>query len=636
MPHPGRNLPLSSDRSSASPDPSLRGAAGLSDRELVRITLRASGGAEAAARELFDRHRGAATAYAAQCTTTPTAAALLLTSAEFAATQSFLVDGGSTAWRPYLLNTLVRTAAEWAAGDKQHHLAPELCSWLAESGGVVAGPVQGNDTAGVVLLVQAFHQLPERLQVVLWHRVVDQEDIAQVARCTGTSQDAVRIWADTVEDKFLTVYGRLYEETAAARCRPFSRLVLTTARTGLPQAPGDGGASGLEGHLATCGNCDRVFRHLSRPHGHEWGPPLAESLLPWGGGDYCAGRAVVRAGEPPTGATAGDVPPASSLRLRILRTRALRTRSGRALVAAAVAGAVLGVVLLSTGDSDPAPGDPAATLRGSHDSSHTWSGSTTSPKGPGPSPSVSPSASKSFKSSTSSSKPPADPPSTSKSPPGPKPGKLTDARLRWDFENAGERPEDTSAAGLPGSYHGRVEWSDDRNGSVWFNGVSYVETSRAVVDTARSFTVSAWARLTSNGEFYTVAAQDGGNISGFFLQYAQDDNRWRLAMGQSDSTEAGEDEAESAGPPAMDTWQHLTGVFDAEKRQIRLYVDGRLQSTAAHRSTWNANGSFTVGRGLWEGDEADQYKGYVDDVRAYQRAMSASEISALASAGPNG
>ncbi|MFJ5110146.1 LamG domain-containing protein [Streptomyces sp. NPDC088551] len=621
----------------------------MSDRELVRITLRASGGAEAAARELSDRHRGAATAYAAQCTTTPTAAALLLTAAEVAAAQSFLVDGGSTAWRPYLLNTLVRTAAEWAGGDEQHHLAPDLCSWLAESGGVVADPVQGDDTAGVVLLVQAFHQLPERLQVVLWHRLVDQEDIAQVARCTGTSQDSARIWADTVEDKFLTLYGRLYEETAAARCRPFSRLVLTTARTGLPRALGNGGASGLTGHLAMCGNCDRVFRHLSRLHGHEWGPLLAESLLLWGAEDYCAGRAVVRAGEPPTGATAGDVPAASSLRprtlrtralrTRALRTRALRTRSGRALVAATVAGAVLGVVLLGTGDSDPAPGDPAATLRDSHDSSHTWSGSTTPPKGPGPSPSVSSSASTSSESSTSStsqSEPPADSPSASKSPPPPRAGNLADARLRWDFENAGERPEDTSAAGRPGSYHGRVEWSDDRNGSVWFDGVSYVETSRAVVDTARSFTVSAWARLTSSGEFYTVAAQDGGDISGFFLQYAQDDNRWRLAMGHSDSTEAGEDEAESDGPPAMNTWQHLTGVFDAEKRQIRLYVDGRLQSTAAHRSTWNANGSFTVGRGLWEGDEADRYKGYVDDVRAYQRAMSASEISALASAGPNG
>ncbi|MFC9648753.1 LamG-like jellyroll fold domain-containing protein [Streptomyces sp. NPDC056937] len=610
----------------------------MSDRELVRITLRASGGAEAAARELSDRHRGAATGYAAQCTTTPTAAALLVTSAEFTAARSFLVDGASTAWRPHLLNTLVRTAAEWATDDKQHHLAPGLCSWLAESGGVAGAPVQGDDTTGAVLLGQAFQQLPERLQAVLWHRLVDQEGIAQVARCTGTGQDSVRIWAGTVEDKFLTLYGRLYEETAAARCRPFSRLVLTTARIGLPRALGSGGASGLKGHLAACGNCDRVFRNLSRPHGHEWGPLLAESLLPWGGGDYRAACAAVHAGEPPEEAQAGGLPPAPSLRPRILRTRILRTRSGRALFAIAVAGIALGVVLLGTGDSDPA-GDPPATLRDSHDSSHTWSGST-APKEEGPSLSVSPSASKLSKSSKPGSKPgskpPADPPSASKSPPPPKPGNLAGARLRWDFENAGERPEDTSAARRPGSYHGRVEWSDDRDGSVWFNGASYVETSRAVVDTTRGFTVSAWARLTSSEEFYTVAAQDGGDISGFFLQYAQDDNRWRLVMGHADSTEAGEDEAESAGPPAMDTWQHLTGVFDAEKRQILLYVDGRLQSTAAHHSTWEANGPFTVGRGLWEGEKADRYKGYVDDVRAYQRAMSASEIAALAGVGPNG
>ncbi|MEV4972295.1 LamG domain-containing protein [Streptomyces scopuliridis] len=601
----------------------------MSDRELIRITLRASAGAEAAARELSDRHRGAAAAYAAQCTTTATAAALLLTSAELTAAQTYLVDGGSTAWRPYLLNTLVRTAAEWAAGDEQRHLAPGLSSWLAESDGAVAAPVRRDDTTGSLLLVQAFHQLPERLQVVLWHRLVDQEDIERITRCIGTSQDSVRTWADTVEDKFLTLYGRLYEETAAARCRPFSRLVLTTARIGFPPTLGNGGAGALKGHLATCGNCRQVFRNLSWLHGHEWGPLLAESLLPWGGGDYYAGRAAARAGEPPAGARAAGAPRASPLRLR-----ALRTRSGRALLAAAVVGVVLGVVLLLPGDSDQSPRGPGTTLRNSHDSVHQWSGSSNSPKQKGPSPSVSPSASAS--SEPPSSKSPPDSPSASRNPSAPGPGKRAGARLRWDFENAGERPVDTSAAGRRGSYHGRVEWSDNRNGSVWFNGESYVESSRAVVDTTRSFTVSAWARLTSSGDFYTVAAQDGGAISGFFLQYAQDDNRWRFAMGHSDSTEAGEDEAESAGPPAMDTWQHLTGVFDAEKRQIRLYVDGRLQSTAAHRSTWSANGSFTVGRGLWEGDKSDLYEGYVDDVRAYQRAMSAPEIAALASAGPNG
>ncbi|MFE4535355.1 LamG domain-containing protein [Streptomyces scopuliridis] len=601
----------------------------MSDRELIRVTLRASAGAEAAARELSDRHRAAASAYAERCTTTATGAALLLTTAELTAARTYLVDGGSTAWRPYLLNTLVRTAAEWATGDKRHHLAPGLSSWLAESDGAAAAPVRRDDTTGSVLLVQAFQQLPERLQVVLWHRLVDQEDIERVTRCIGTSQDSVRTWADTVEDKFLTLYGRLYEETAAAQCRPFSRLVLTTARIGFPRTLGNGGAGGLKGHLAMCGNCRLVFRNLSWLHGHEWGPLLAESLLIWGGGDYCAGRAAARAGEPPAGARAVGAALTSPL-----RPWALRTRSGRALLSAAVVGVVVGVLFLLPGDSGQAPRDPAATLKDSHDSVHQWSGSTNSPKEKGPSPSVSPSASASSEPSSSTS--PAGSPSFSKNPPAPGPGKRAGARLRWDFQNAGERPVDTSAAGRQGSYHGRVEWSDDRNGSVWFNGESYVETSRAVVDTTRSFTVSAWARLTSSGEFYTVAAQDGGAISGFFLQYAQDDNRWRLAMGRSDSAEAGEDEAESAGPPAMNTWQHLTGVFDAEKRQIRLYVDGRLQSTAAHRSTWSANGSFTVGRGLWEGDKSDLYEGYVDDVRAYQRAMSASEIAALASAGPAG
>ncbi|MEU6631935.1 LamG domain-containing protein [Streptomyces parvus] len=120
-----------------------------------------------------------------------------------------------------------------------------------------------------------------------------------------------------------------------------------------------------------------------------------------------------------------------------------------------------------------------------------------------------------------------------------------------------------------------MDWRDDRDGSVWFDGGSFVKTSQAVLDTSRSFTLSAWVRPTSADGFLTVAGQDGNNVSGFLLQYTPDDDRWRLAMSHQDSAEADEDEVLSAGRPATGTWQHLTGVFDAENRRIRLYVDGR-------------------------------------------------------------
>ncbi|MFJ4961649.1 LamG domain-containing protein [Streptomyces sp. NPDC088729] len=526
----------------------------------------------------------------------------------------------------------MRTAAAWAAGERRGCLDPDLLVRLAETGHQIAAPVPGEDTADAPLLARAFHQLPERLQIVLWHRTVEGEDPARIARCVGAGPDSLPSWPTTA-DRFRTSYGRLYEEAAAPQCRPFSRLVIATAGTGLARTVATKGADGLGGHLAACRECGRAFRELALLHRpeEEWGPLLADSLLPWGGRRYCAARAVARAGKrPPAVQPPAPAPPPTPLLLR-----AVRTSSGRFLLASAVAGVALCVVLLRPQAPAPPPAASATTPSGSYGGVDRWSGRPTPHEG-GDQKSPKPSRSASPKPATSPSpKPRADPPPPSKKPPAAEPGPLTGSRLRWDFEQPGARPVDTSAAGLPGSYQGRVEWSDQRRGSVWLNGESYVETQSAVVDTSRSFTVSAWARLTSDAEFYTVAAQDGNNISGFFLQYAEDDDRWRLAMGHADSPEAEEDEAESSAPPARDTWQHLTGVFDAGSRQLRLYVDGRLQDTAAHSSTWNANGSFTIGRGLWEGDQADRFRGYVDDVRAYRRAMSPSEIAALAAAGPN-
>ncbi|NEE30883.1 LamG domain-containing protein, partial [Streptomyces sp. SID7982] len=379
-------------------------------------------------------------------------------------------------------------------------------------------------------------------------------------------------------------------------------------------------------------------------------PLLAEALLPWNGGRYRADRTSGRTPErqPPPARSAARSPGLSGLLLP-----ALRTRSGKAVVAVAAAGAVLGLVL-GAGHADPgstasgangffgvdAWGRDTLPANGEKLAPSVPAGPSTPPPSDGSPPdrkaSEKPGEAKDRKVRKDATDPQGHrPPPPRSTPPGSAGEELTPARLRWDFRNAGTHPVDTSSFARTGTYHGHVDWSDDRDGSVRFDGGSFVKTSQAVLDTSRSFTVSAWVRPASADRALTVAGQDGNNISGFFLQYTPDDDRWRLAMGRQDSSEADEDEVLSAGRPATGAWQHLTGVFDAGKRQIRLYVDGRLQGTAPHTSSWKAGGSFTVGRGLWQGEEADEYQGHIDDVRVFQQAVSASQAAALADAGPN-
>jgi hypothetical protein len=176
-------------------------------------------------------------------------------------------------------------------------------------------------------------------------------------------------------------------------------------------------------------------------------------------------------------------------------------------------------------------------------------------------------------------------------------------------------------------------WGD--GGSAYtFNGTTSSLTARQpVLNTSKSFTVSAWAKLTAFATHSQgVVTQDGTRMSGFQLWYSQGDNRWAMMMAEDDADNAVRTQALSTGPAQLGAWTHLVGVYDAETRQMSLYVNGSRQGTATLARGFNATGSLLVGRGLWNGGVVDFFGGDIDDVRAWQRALDPREVSALASA----
>jgi hypothetical protein len=62
---------------------------------------------------------------------------------------------------------------------------------------------------------------------------------------------------------------------------------------------------------------------------------------------------------------------------------------------------------------------------------------------------------------------------------------------------------------------------------------------------------------------------------------------------------------------------------------VRLYVNGVLAAEVSGATPFQANGSLTVGRALWGGQQADKLHGKVDEVAVWQGAMSAREIAGL-------
>lgn len=171
--------------------------------------------------------------------------------------------------------------------------------------------------------------------------------------------------------------------------------------------------------------------------------------------------------------------------------------------------------------------------------------------------------------------------------------------------------------------------------NLYFDGNSdYASPGRAVVDTTRSFTVSAWIRQTSTTDYRTALSQDGTNRSGFYLQYNMALGRWSFSTTSKDqAAESGIAYYIAKAPAAavLGTWTHLAGVYDADALQLKLYVNGVLAGTAQRPAMWDATGAFQIGRAHNTlGASSNWWWGGIDDVRVHDVALSGQEIAAIA------
>ena len=204
----------------------------------------------------------------------------------------------------------------------------------------------------------------------------------------------------------------------------------------------------------------------------------------------------------------------------------------------------------------------------------------------------------------------------------------------WPLDDAaGTLAADVSGDNHPATATGGTGWTAGRvGGAATLNGTTgSLGTAVPVLRTDLSFTVAAWVRLSgSSAGNYTAVSQDGTRNSGFMLRYDAAVARWAFEMYTTDTDTEVLHRAASTAPPRYNVWTHLVGVYDKTAGQLSLYVDGVLQTSAAHTGAWNATGGVQLGRGKWHGLLADRWPGDLDDVRLFQGVLPAETIADLA------
>ncbi|MPY57781.1 LamG domain-containing protein [Streptomyces spongiae] len=170
-----------------------------------------------------------------------------------------------------------------------------------------------------------------------------------------------------------------------------------------------------------------------------------------------------------------------------------------------------------------------------------------------------------------------------------------------------------------------------------FDGVDdYLVSDIPTVDTSISFSVAAWVKLDKLPDTAAiVAAQPGNNAPGFELYYSKTYDRWAFNQYSADTATATPVRAmqSAAGGVQAGQWVHLVGTYGAGSDLLSLYVNGTLAGTATYSTPWDARRGLQIGAGSYSGAPGSFFPGTIDDVRIYEKPLSATEVSNLYSSG---
>jgi alpha-L-arabinofuranosidase len=204
-------------------------------------------------------------------------------------------------------------------------------------------------------------------------------------------------------------------------------------------------------------------------------------------------------------------------------------------------------------------------------------------------------------------------------------------------EGAGATAVDVTGHGNTLTLGAGASWTAGRIGSNSL-ALSDLATGNAtnpspVINTALSFSVSAWVNLTTVNGYQTFASIDGTSTSGFYLQLRGDTGKFAFSRFASDSDTATPFHADATTEPKAGVWYNVLGVNDVATGQLILYVNGVFQSSVSYTGGWQATGATVVGGGMFNGARTDFTNGDIDDVHFYDSPLNAADAAFIGTDG---
>ena len=223
----------------------------------------------------------------------------------------------------------------------------------------------------------------------------------------------------------------------------------------------------------------------------------------------------------------------------------------------------------------------------------------------------------------------------------------------WYFnEGSGTEAGDASGNGHTLTLTGGAGWTS----SPFHGGLNigapgqYAASAAPLIDTGRSFSISAWLDYLQPGESGTAVSEPGADGSGFSLGIDTAPQGGESAGGlppgtplppgtwwtfvvpshpncnaMQCGTRANLRYNDGRFDPRVRTWHLLTAVYDTGTATITLYDDGVPDDVEHVFGIPTATGPLTVGAGSGDYSPTDTFVGAIAELRIYQRALSPAE-----------
>ena len=213
------------------------------------------------------------------------------------------------------------------------------------------------------------------------------------------------------------------------------------------------------------------------------------------------------------------------------------------------------------------------------------------------------------------------------------------AHYKFD-ETSGTTAADSSGSGNTGALTNMAgtEWATGKvGGALNFNGSGgYVQLSQVTAIGSTSSTVAMWVKIPVPPNGNLGASERVGNIIG---NYNSSPNM-NLEVHNKGKIRYFWNNGEKSVFGSLDLrdnqWHHLAFVRDKDNDKLFGYIDGVVDlTTNGSASDVSFNTSFRIGRDN-RGGSGIPFHGSIDDLRIYDSAFSAGEVSALAAGGGAG